>query len=174
MRPYFLLALALAVSDAAPAQTTSKPPTRNEIVAAARAIIAKARYATFVTLGAKGEPRARIVDPFAPDAQFVVWVATNSATRKVTEIKRDQRVVISWFDPANPGYVSLSGNAVVINDAREKAAHWKDEWQAFYKNGNKGADYSLIRIKPLHMEVVSNAAGLNGDPKNWRPAMIDF
>jgi len=43
-------------------QTQKAPPTRAEILAAARLIIAKARFSTFVTLGEKGEPRARIVD----------------------------------------------------------------------------------------------------------------
>lgn len=175
MKFRFALLLTFAVATSAPAQLQKKPaPTRAEIVAAARTIISKSRYATLVTLGAKGEPRARIVDPFAPDSGFVVWVATNPNTRKVTEIKRDSRVVMMWFDAGNPGYVSLSGTAVPVRDPAAKKAHWKEDWKAIYPKGNLSDEYLLIRIRPTHMEVVSYAAGLVGDPKYWRPAMIDF
>jgi len=175
MNSPFLLAILFCLPQFAGAQAQSKPaPTRQQIVAAARSIIAKARYATFATLGGKGEPRARIVDPFAPDSDFVVWVATNPQTRKVTEIKRDSRVVILWFEQGNPGYVSLSGRATIVTDRAAKAAHWKPEWKEIYPKGNLSDEYLLIRIKPTHMEVVSYQAGLVGDPKRWRPAMIDF
>ena len=75
------IAAALSVSalcGTLSAQVPAKPaPTRIEVIAAARSVIDKARFATLVTIGEKGEPRARIVDPFAPDSAFTVWVATN-------------------------------------------------------------------------------------------------
>jgi len=169
-----LLAFVLLFARDSDAQLQAKHPTRGQIVAAARSIIAKSRYATLVTLGEKGEPRARIVDPFAPDSAFVVWVATNPATRKVGEIKRDGRVVLLWFEPGNPGYVSLSGKAVLVTAQREKNAHWKKEWEEIYPNRNRGSDYLLIRIKPTRMEVVSYKDNLVGDKKTWQPAGIDF
>ncbi|MGE5749985.1 MAG: pyridoxamine 5'-phosphate oxidase family protein [Gemmatimonas sp.] len=157
------------------AQVPAKPaPTRLEVITAARSVIDKARFATLVTLGEKGEPKARIVDPFAPDSVFTVWVATNPATRKVGEIARDGRVVLLWFEPGNPGYVSLSGDAVAVSDPQEKEKHWKEDWKGLYSDRNHGSDYLLIRIKPTHMEVVSYATGIMNDPKTWRPVMIDF
>ena len=168
------LAACLAVTTADAQQSAKAQPTRAEILSAARSIISKARYGTFVTLGEKGEPRARIVDPFSPDSSFTVWVATNSATRKVKEIKRDSRVVILWFEPENPGYVTLAGRAQVVSDKAEKEKHWKDDWKVFYKDKNHGEDYVLIRVKPTHMEVISRSAGLDGDPKTWVPASVDF
>lgn len=170
-----IFAANLMIGGMAAAQTPAKaPPTRAEILTAARSIISKARFGTLVTLGEKGEPRARIVDPFAPDSSFVVWVATNPLTRKVGEIRRDHRVVMMWFESGNPGYVSLNGRAVLVSDAAEKEKHWKEDWKNLYRDRNHGADYLLIRIEPTHMEVVSYANGMVGDPKTWRPVMLDF
>ena len=177
MRIRVIAALAgfLSVAQVAGAQQTQKtPPTREEILAAARWIIAKSRFSTLVTLGEKGEPHARIVDPFAPDSSFTVWVATNRVTRKVDQIRRDGRVVLLWFEPGNPGYVSLSGHAVLVSDSAEKEKHWKEDWKNLYRDRNHGDDYLLIRIKPTHMEVVSYADGMIGDPKTWRPAILNF
>jgi general stress protein 26 len=150
------------------------PPTRDEILVTARSIIQKARFATFVTVGDKGEPQARIVDPFAPDSSFTVWVATNPLTRKVSQIRRDARVTLLWFDPGNFGYVSLDGRAILMSEAAEKEKHWKEEWSGLYRDRNHGDGYLLIRVTPVHMELVSYANGMIGDPKTWRPVMLDF
>jgi general stress protein 26 len=148
------------------------PPTREEILAAARTIIQNARYGTLVTLGEKGEPQARIVDPFAPDSAFTVWVGTKPLTRKVSQIAHDPRVVLLWFETGNPSYVSLSGRAELVSDSAQKEKHWKPEWAGFYHNGNHGDDYVLIRVTPTHIEVVGR--GMISDPNTWRPVMLDF
>lgn len=165
----------LTVAPIAVAQQAQKaPPTREAVLTAARSIIGKARFGTLVTLGEKGEPHARVVDPFTPDSAFTIWVATNRETRKVKEIKADPRVVLLWFEPGNPGYVSLSGHAELVSDRAEKEKYWKAEWRNLYKDRNRGDDYLLVRIKPTHMEVVSYADGLLGDPETWKPVTLDF
>ena len=66
--------------QAAPA----KPPgSRADALAAARTVIADARYATFITLDDTGHPQARIVDPFPPEDDLTIWIATNARSRKV-------------------------------------------------------------------------------------------
>ena len=76
-----------------------------------------------------------------------------------------------WFDGAR-AYASLSGRAALVRDSVNKEKHWKSEWKEFYSNANRGDDYMLIRVIPLHLEVVGQ--GIGSDPKTWRPAMIDF
>ena len=49
---------------------------RDAILELARQTIERSRYATFVTVDNKGQPRTRIVDPFIPDDEFVIYVAT--------------------------------------------------------------------------------------------------
>ncbi len=149
------------------------PPTRDEIVGEARSIIHKSHFSTFITLGEKGEPQARVVDPFEPDSSFVVWVGTNPLTRKVGQIRRDGRVTLLWFD-GSQAYVSLDGRATLVSDAAEKEKHWKEEWAVFYRNRNHGDDYVLIRITPVRMDVVNYSKGMIGDPKTWSPLVVDF
>jgi len=153
---------------------SSSPPARAEIIDAARKVIAKARFGSFVTVGEKGEPHARIVDPFAPDSSFVVWVATNALTRKVQEIKANPGVVLLWFDPGDPGYVSLSGQATLVSDSASKSQHWKEDWRGMYRDRNKGDDYLLIRIVPKHLEIVSHTGKMVSDTRTWKPVSIDF
>lgn len=67
---------------------------RPDVIKAAKEVMAKARYCALVTIGDDGHPQARVVDPFAPEDDLTVWVATNPLTRKVGQIKRDARVTV--------------------------------------------------------------------------------
>jgi general stress protein 26 len=158
------------VWPAAPAQA----PSREAILTASRTIISGARYATLVTVGAAGAPDARIVDPFAPESDFTIWFATNAASRKVTELARDPRVTLLYFDAPNKGYVTVKGTAALVRDAKDKAARWKDEWTGMWKNKNLGDDYVLVRVTPETLEVVSVALGMVNDPVTWKPVTLQF
>jgi general stress protein 26 len=176
MRPAvagFALLLTLALPSAA--QTPPAPaPSRADIVAGARDIIQKARYATLVTIGLDGHPQARIVDPMTTDTDFITWIATNPLTRKVNEIRRNPRVTLLYFDAASSGYVTIIGRAALVTDAAEKAKHWKEEWSPFYETRDGKKEFTLIRLTPARLEVVSPSRGLVGDPKTWLPLSISF
>jgi general stress protein 26 len=136
--------------------------------------MAAARYCSLITVGEDGHPQARIVDPFPPEGELTVWIATNPATRKVVQVRKDRRVTLLYFDPKGPGYVTILGEARLVDDPREKGKRWKPEWSRFYKDENRGADYLLIRIEPRRLEVVSEAHGLVNDPATWRPVTLEF
>jgi general stress protein 26 len=153
----------------------AKPqPTREEAVAAARTIMADARYATLVTLDRTGHPQARIVDPFAPEGDMAIWVATNARTRKVAQIDADPRVTLTYSDPGRQSYVTVLGIASLVRDPAEKAKRWKPEWEAFYEDRNKGDEYLLILGTPQRLEVVSERLGMVNDPVTWRPVIVDL
>jgi general stress protein 26 len=148
------------------------PPSRDAILQAARTIITNARYANLVTAGGDRSFSARIVDPFPPEGQFTIWFATNAASRKVTEIRRNPRVTMLYFDAANKGYVSVKGTARLVTTPAEKSARWKDDWNGMYTNKNQGSDYVLVRVDVLTMEVVSVALGMINDSLTWKPVTL--
>lgn len=169
-----LLGLALAAPAVAGQAAPGQAPTREQIMSAARAVIGKARYATFVTLDATGHPQARIVDPFEPEGDLAIWIATNARSRKVVRVAASAKVTLLYFDAAGQSYVTVIGNATLVRDPAERAKRWKEEWAAFYKDRNKGDDYVLIRIRPTRLEVVSAALGMRNDPETWRPVILEL
>jgi zinc protease len=147
-------------------------PDRETTLRAAREIIASARYAALITRADDGTLQARTIDPFAPEADFTIWFATNPRTRKVTEIRADPRVTLYWFDPAVEGYVTLKGTARLVDDAEEKRRRWKPEWAPFYPD--REHSYLLVAVRPQRMEVVSPRHGITGDAVTWRPPLVEF
>jgi len=171
------IALLLVLGGRSPLLGQGAPsgaPSRAQAVAAAREIIEAARYGTLVTIGLDGQPQARIVDPFVPDTNFTIWIATNPLTRKVQEIRDNPRVTLLYFNAAKAEYVTVIGTALLDTNSVQKAAHWKAEWASLYKDGNRGDDFVLLRVRPSRLEVSSVARGLRNDPKTWRPIIIDL
>ena len=169
-----LITTAIRAVAPADAQQSTAGPARAAIVAAARTVIAEARYAVFTTLDERGAPQARIVDPFAPEGELTIWVATNSRSRKVGQIARDGRVTLTYFDRGAGHYATIVGMATIVRDLAARQAHWKDEWKAFYPNGFRGDEYLLIRVDPIQLEVVAPGLGMNNDPATWRPVTVEI
>lgn len=150
------------------AQTGHRPaPPRDRVVSAARDVIAAARYGALITLDSTGHPRARVMDPFPPEADMTVWLATNPKSRKVGHLRNDPRVTLYYFDPGSLSYVTLTGVARLVDDPGEKARRWKEGWQMFYPDRDKS--YMLVAVTPVRLEVVSMKHGLTGDPLTWTP-----
>lgn len=172
----FLASLLPAVRAQAPLAKqqalSAKQSEREKLLAAAREIMTNARYCALITLDPSGRAQARTVDPFPPDENMAVWLATNPRTRKVAEIRRNPRVTLYYFDRESQAYVTIYGIARLVNDPKEKAKRWKDEWKDFYPDRTK--DYLLIVVTPEKLEVVNVSKGILGDPKTWRPPAVNF
>ncbi len=149
-------------------------PTREPIIAAAHDIMAAAKTCALVTIGADGAPQARMMNPFAPEPGLIVWMATNRDTRKVAEMRADERVTLIYFDPADPGYATLLGTVRFVDDPAEKRRRWKDEWSMYYPGGPDGETYLLIEFVPERLEVVSVRHDIAADPLAWRAAVVEF
>lgn len=110
------------------------------------------------------------MEPFAPAEEFIIWLATNPKSRKVNQIKTNSKTTLHYFDKANLGYVSLMGDAYLVNDKAIKEAKWKDGWENFYPNKDK--DYLLIKFVPQTLELISIPNEFTGDSVTWMPHKV--
>ena len=161
---FTLCIMALAVQAAA--QETAAAP-RDTLLAAARDIMSQTRFCVLITLDETGHPRARAMDPFMPDENWVIWMGTGPGTRKVEDIKKDPRVTLYYDHPEKSGYVVVFGTAKLVDDPGLKETWFKEEWAKFYADRDK--DYVLIAVTPQRIEVLDYTKGIMGDPKTWTP-----
>ena len=170
----FVAVLLLAFTAISPRIAAQQPRqwTRDELITAARETMTNSRYCALITTDRTGRAHARTMDAFAPDENMNVWLATNPRSRKVTEIRRNSRVTLYYFDRENQAYVTLFGIARLVNDPGEKARHWKEEWKAFYPD--RGKSYLLIQVRPISLEVVNVNKGIVSDTPTWQPPSVRF
>jgi general stress protein 26 len=151
-------------------ESTDTASTSARLQQVARRIVSTVPFPTFITSDVSGRPQARTVQPQTPDSAWTVWFATNPRTRKVSEIQRDPRVVLHYFDQSTLSYVALIGRARVVRDRATKAAHWNPAWDAFYPD--RDASVVLIAVDAERLEIVSSTLGVRGDAATWRPPTV--
>ena len=145
--------------------------SRDSLLTVARTIIDSARCRTFVTVDENGKPQARIMSPFPPEENMVIWLGTNPRSRKVKQIKNNPNVMVFYYDTKGLSYVSVAGQARIVNDPEKRAHYWKEGWTRYYPDPEN--DYTLIEVTPERLEICSFKYKLFWDPSG-KPAFIEF
>jgi len=143
---------------------------QDTLIITAREMMETARYCALITLDETGH--ARIMDPFSPDDDMVVWLGTNINSRKVKQIKNDLRVTLYYQAPNAVGYVLIKGQAYIVDDTLNKQTYWKKEWSRFYSD--EKSDYTLIKVVPEKLEIIDYQHGISGDSKTWAVPFVKF
>ena len=156
----------------APGAGGAQTPSRAELLAVAREVVAGAAFVSLATVDEDGHPAVRAMDAHPPDADWVVWLATNPASRKVGHLRARQRVALHYLDVGGASYVTLIGRVRLVDDPAAKARHWKESWTPFYPDRDEGV--LLIEVTPIRLEVVSAGRGAPGDAETWRAHIIEF
>ena len=149
------------------------PETMTKAHQVAWDIMSEASLLTLITLDSEGQPQARILESLAPDSgQFDVWMGTNVNSAKVGEIQQNPRATVFYQIPGGSGYVTLRGQAQIVDDPVLKEQYWRPHWEAFYPDPDEM--YVLIHFTPINGEVVSFAHGLTGDSLTWAAPEFGF
>lgn len=168
MIPYF----SRFIHAEAAQETPTAPLDRAQLIAAAREIIAGQTYCALITQDKDGRPQVRTMNPFPPEDDMTVWIATSTLTRKVQHIRREPKVTLYYANHAQAtGYVAITGRAELVDDRAEmikrKRAYWDSAFPGF-KN------LVLIKVVPEYMDVLNYSRGAVADPKTWRTPSLDL
>ena len=169
-----VFALSLAATVSAAPGDTSDATRASKILASTREVMQQARYCALITVDDASQPQARTVDPLPADDGLEVWVLTNRNSRKVAQLRHNPRAALYYFTPTSPGYVTLLGDATVIESAADKASAWRPAWGEARRKQIAREDFVLIHFRPRRLEIVSYAHGLTNDPKTMLPVILDL
>lgn len=148
-------------------------PLIPELVLRAGLDIARGAEFTFlITSGAGDVPSARLMQPFPPSDDFTVWLGTSPASRKAEELRVNPAATLAYQAADSTGYVSVRGVASLVTDAEARAAHWREDWQAFFPGGPTGDGYVLVQVVAHELEVVDFARGITPPPYGLKSATI--
>ena len=145
--------------------------SRDSLLTVAKIIIDSAPSRTLVTVDEYGKPQSRIMSVFPPEENMVIWLGTSTNSRKVKQIRKNPNVMVFYSEPEGGSYVSVAGQARIVNDPEKKAHYWKEGWTKFYPDPEK--DYILIEVTPERLEVCSFKYKLFWDSAG-RPAFVEF
>jgi general stress protein 26 len=165
VRVFLLLLLFVSCDNA-------QNPIKKNIKEIAKEIMTNAKNCAFITIDSLGVAHARAMDPFLPEEDFTVWMATKPSSLKIKQLQGNNNVTLYYFDKESVSYVTLQGTASIVNSRNEKEKFWKKEWKNFYKN--RTSDYVLIKFIPKVGNVISEKYKIFGDSITWETPQINF
>jgi general stress protein 26 len=139
----------------------------DQLLAIAREIVANVKNCWFVTIARSGEANARIVAPIpgtARDIEWTTWVLTSAGSRKVAEIRRDDRVTLGYQHDPDSAYVALAGRASIVADRSEISQRWNSAWNRVFQAGGADADAVFIKVVVERIELFSLAREITPAP----------
>ena len=145
---------------------------KKDIKEIAKEIMTDAKNCALITIDSLGVAHVRAMDPFLPEEDFTVWMATNPKSLKVQQIQKNKKVSLYYFDSKSVSYVTLQGVASTVNTQIEKEKYWKPAWKNFYKN--RTTDYILLRFTPKTATIISEKYKILGDTITWKTPQINF
>ena len=138
----------------------------------AKSIINDSQTCVFVTLDSNQNPISRLMDPHIYSNDFEIYLVTNPKSRKVSHLLNNDRISLNFISKDGDSYVSINGNAVLINELSQKNKYWKSSWTPHYKDLDN--DCILIKINIRSLEIVSSINDISSDPVTWEPTTIIF
>ena len=146
----------------------------NTLLNVAQDTITAAGVASLITVDETGHPSSRSVAAFPPDEDFRrLVIGTHPHSRKNSHVLNDPRVVLSYVDNANRGYLTVIGKAHIEANSDEKTTYWVDRFSSFFPDGPESDEYQLMIVIPQCLELRSFGLKVAEEPTRWSPVILE-
>lgn len=140
--------------------------TQQERIEKLRELIKEIDFAMLTTIDAGGNLRSRPMSTQKAEFDGDVWFITADDTTMAGEIRRDNRVNVSYAQPNKQRYISVSGTAELLYDRAKIEEFWSPFYNVYFPNGKDDPNLRLIKIKVDKAEY--------WDSKGLIPTVIAF
>ena len=105
-------------------------------------------FCMLTTVDEAGDLRSRPMSSNGDiDPNGDIWFFTGASSHKVSEVSTSPKVNVSFADPENQHYISISGHAELVRDRRKIEELWRPEFKMWFPEGKDDPDIALLRIR---------------------------
>lgn len=117
-------------------------------------LIRDIRFGMFTTRHTNGHLHARpmTLQNREIDEDESLWYFMSKSTEPVADLQREAQVNVSFAEPHDQSYVSVSGEASVVDDPSRKRLLWNKANEAWFPNGPDDPDVALVRVRITHAD----------------------
>jgi general stress protein 26 len=121
--------------------------TREQMVAKVGELIKDINVAMMTTEAEDGLLHSRPMATQKTEFDGTLWFFTGLSTGKVSEIDWNPEVNLSYAEPMDTRYVSVSGTAEIVDDRAKMAELWSDIYKAWFPQGIDDPDLCLMKVE---------------------------
>jgi general stress protein 26 len=132
--------------------------TRDGNIATLNKLIKGIEVVMLSTCESDGTIHSRPMATQKTDFDGDLWFFTRAASHKVEEIEREHHVNVSYADPSNQRYISVSGLARLVRDRSRFDELWDPSYSTWFPQGKDDADLALLRVTVQRAEYWEGAS----------------
>lgn len=112
-----------------------------------RELIKDIDFCMLTTIDQQGDPHSRPMSSNGDiDPNGDLWFFTNASSHKVSEVEESPTVNVSFADPDNQRYVSVSGVAHLVRDRQKIDELWRPEFKMWFPQGKDDPEVALLKV----------------------------
>jgi general stress protein 26 len=126
---------------------TAPTQTRENDLEKLRELVKDIDFCMLTTIDEGGDLHSRPMSSNGDiDENGDIWFFTNASSLKVSEIEKLPKVNVSFADPDNQRYVSVSGTAQLVRDRAKIDELWRPEFKIWFPEGKEDPEVALLRV----------------------------
>jgi general stress protein 26 len=122
-------------------------------------LLADHAIAMLTTTGEGGALESRPMASQPIDPEGCLWFFASRRSYLITDIGRDARVNVAFADGERQRYVSVSGEAEVVDDRAKRHELWQAQLTAWFPAGVDDPDLVLIQVRIGHADFWEGPGG---------------
>lgn len=128
-------------------ENTADRMTREEMINKVSDLIKDIKMAMLTTEAEDGVLRSRPMATQKAPFDGTLWFFTSASSGKVNEVDWNPEVNLSYAEPSETKYVSISGNAEIVRDRAKMEELWGDIYKAWFPQGLNDPDVCLLKVE---------------------------
>jgi general stress protein 26 len=138
---------------------SSQDMTREQMIEKVGGLIKDVKMAMLTTEAEDGLLHSRPMATQHTDFDGTLWFFTGSDSGKVNELEWNPEVNLSYAQPSDSRYVSISGNGEIVNDRAKMEELWNDIYKAWFPKGLEDSNLCLLKVEVSSAEYWEAPSG---------------
>lgn len=122
-------------------------------------LIKDIRFAMLTTVARDGQLRSRPMTMLERDFDGDLWFFVGASSPQVAEMRADAQVNLSFANPGDNAYVSISGTAQVLRDRAKIEELWNPVYKAWLPDGKDDPDLAVLKVTTTQAEYWDSPNG---------------
>jgi len=107
-------------------------------------LIDQSKICLLGTNGEDGFPSIKAMMNIKHEGMKKIWLSTNTSSKRVQQLKKDNRACVYYVDESNFKGLMLTGTIQILQDLQSKQMLWGEGSEKYYPLGVEDPDYSVL------------------------------
>jgi general stress protein 26 len=133
--------------------------SRKDAIEKLGSLIKDIKFAMLTTVHEDGSLHSRPMATQQQEFDGNLWFFTKADSSKVEDARRERHVNVSYAEPEDQKYLSVSGTAEIVRDREKMEELWNPIYKAWFPKALEDPEIALLKVKVEGAEYWDTPSG---------------